>query len=269
MAPKQSRFQLPEGYTQPPPYDPRYPNPADYNAFGFDPRGTAANSTALLFGPNWRPDPGSVSHSPAHLGPPAAPRYGPPANYQLPHLPRPFTPGAPATGYLAGVPGYIAGPAYTPQPQQLQEIPVAQDNPRKTIEHFTAIIDTKNLRKEITFKTDVPYNDFRSRICANLDVIPQTAELAYRIGKLDSTTTVLYFVDLKQQREQKSTRGKKRSRAEDVPPDVTLDDSDTSSEHFKKLSNQLSCEAHNGYCFVRHSGGQATHNAVDIKAMTF
>lgn len=75
--------------------------PEDYSAFGHDPRGTWANAGALLIGPHWRPDQEGI---PRYAGNEvAAPHYGPPADYQIPHLPENFVPRLPPTGYLGAL----------------------------------------------------------------------------------------------------------------------------------------------------------------------
>ena len=73
----------------------------DYNAFGYDPRGTVANAAGLLFGENWRPNQQDI---PRYTGPEvAAPRFGPPADYQQPYLPQNFAPQLPPMGYLGAL----------------------------------------------------------------------------------------------------------------------------------------------------------------------
>lgn len=75
--------------------------PQDYNAFGYDPRGTVANAAGLLFGENWRPNQQDI---PRYTGPGvAAPRFGPPADYQQPYLPQNFAPQLPPMGYLGAL----------------------------------------------------------------------------------------------------------------------------------------------------------------------
>lgn len=61
---------------------------ADYNAFGRDPYGWIAGLCALLFGPSYIPQ---VPNS-QFVGLAEPPRYGPPAHYQLAHLPAGFIP---------------------------------------------------------------------------------------------------------------------------------------------------------------------------------
>lgn len=64
---------------------------ADYNAFGRDPDGRLAYLAAIFYGPLWVP-----RFTPQQFaGPPAPPRYGPPAQYQLQSLPEGFTPNIP------------------------------------------------------------------------------------------------------------------------------------------------------------------------------
>jgi hypothetical protein len=81
----------------------RREHPEDFNAFGYDPRGQVANMTGLAFGENWRPNQQQI---PRYSGPGlqvAPPRYGPPADYQRPHLSDNFVPHLPHTGYLGAL----------------------------------------------------------------------------------------------------------------------------------------------------------------------
>ena len=88
-------------------------NGADYNAFGYDPKGHIAVVAAYFYGPAWQP----VHSQPVHshgipwltgciIGPP---RYRPPASWQIPLLPDK------SIAYLP--PCYIRWPgAYLPGP---------------------------------------------------------------------------------------------------------------------------------------------------------
>jgi len=63
-------------------------NGSNYNAFGFDPDGRVAYLVALFYGPDWVP-----RVTPKQFGgPPAPPRFGPPASYQEDCLPPGFKP---------------------------------------------------------------------------------------------------------------------------------------------------------------------------------
>ena len=75
--------------------------PRDYNAFGYDPRGRVASISGLLFGENWRPDQEDI---PCYHGAEVAPpRYGPPADYQLPYLPNNFVPQFPHDAFSSSL----------------------------------------------------------------------------------------------------------------------------------------------------------------------
>jgi hypothetical protein len=79
---------------------------ADYNAFGYDPYGLVAHLAAHAYGPNWRP-----SHTVQQfMGQPEAPRYGPPAPYQLPYLPPGFMPNPPPLFYGLPAPPFLRPP---------------------------------------------------------------------------------------------------------------------------------------------------------------
>ena len=81
---------------------------ADYNAFGYDPIGLVAYLAAYFYGPKWRPAP---SDNILHLeGKPQAPRYGPPAPYQIPHLPTDFKVRPPPNYYGHPYPPYLPAP---------------------------------------------------------------------------------------------------------------------------------------------------------------
>lgn len=63
---------------------------ANYNAFGYDPDGFLAALVAFFYG-DWVPSVPAQQFG----GPPQAPRYGPPATYQLRYLPEGFQPNPP------------------------------------------------------------------------------------------------------------------------------------------------------------------------------
>lgn len=61
---------------------------SNYNTFGYDPDGRVAYLAALSYGPHWVP-----RFTPKQFGgPPAPPRFGPPAPYQKDCLPPGFKP---------------------------------------------------------------------------------------------------------------------------------------------------------------------------------
>jgi hypothetical protein len=61
---------------------------SNYNAFGYDPDGRITYLAALFYGPGWVP-----RTTPKQFGgPPAPPRFGPPAQYQKRCLPPGFKP---------------------------------------------------------------------------------------------------------------------------------------------------------------------------------
>ena len=82
---------------------------ADYNAFGYDPKGILASVAAFFFGPAWVP---AIPCQP----PPsfkfnlAPPRYGPPNQQQLPLLPDDFIPELPPCYFGSPMPPYLPGP---------------------------------------------------------------------------------------------------------------------------------------------------------------
>jgi hypothetical protein len=50
---------------------------------------------------------------------------------------------------------------------------------------MVASMSTSTIQKMFTIESDIPYLDFRSRVCASLDLEPATAELGYKISGLD------------------------------------------------------------------------------------
>jgi hypothetical protein len=77
---------------------------ANYNAFGYDPDGSIAGISAMLFGPEWIP-PFPLQQ---FVGLPEPPRYGAPAYYQRNCLPEGFTPNLPLDIYPS--PPYLDPP---------------------------------------------------------------------------------------------------------------------------------------------------------------
>ena len=55
---------------------------------------------------------------------------------------------------------------------------------------MVAIMNTATVQKQFSFESDIPYNDLRSRSCANLDLDSSTAELGYKISGLDGPKTL-------------------------------------------------------------------------------
>ncbi|RDB26748.1 hypothetical protein Hypma_005378 [Hypsizygus marmoreus] len=86
---------------------------ADFNAFGYDPKGHKAYLASLFYGPDWVPDvPGQQFG-----GPPEPPRYGPPAKNQRACLPKGWAARAPADLYNCGgpIPPFLPPPkVYNP-----------------------------------------------------------------------------------------------------------------------------------------------------------
>ncbi|KAJ7572773.1 hypothetical protein C8J56DRAFT_1067981 [Mycena floridula] len=237
---------------------PAHSRPEDYNAFDCDHRGSMAN-------------------------------YRPPTPFQIPHLPPDFIPRAPTTGYLAVAPGYALPSvphghyyqdpgAYSQQPAPPTSAAHLQPQtaPKKVINSFTVCLDVGDKLKEITFDTNIQWNDFLSQIAANCDIRPDTAELGYRFGKqnascrtkptdLNKTTfasaldqlvntnlgartqiTIMHVIDMKRAKKEAEnvvTRGKKRMRGDDVPPDAGAS-SDMSTSHHRNLKKDLKCETH-------------------------
>jgi len=152
--------------------------PEDFNAFGYDPRGGVANAAALLFGENWRPDPADV---PRYPGPQAAaPRFGPPANYQVPYLPQNYAPQQPFGGYLGALQyqrregpwaNYPAQEPFVYQPAQYppHPPPLASHPPRPTSPGIRAMHNGAEIRPGgislfyfiYTISTNYPLSVFR------------------------------------------------------------------------------------------------------------
>ncbi|PPR00339.1 hypothetical protein CVT24_004360 [Panaeolus cyanescens] len=327
--------------------------PEDFNAFGYDPRGRIANAAALLFGENWRPDP----DVPRYQGPEvAAPRFGPPAPYQLPYLPENFVAQQPHNGYLGALqyqqrqgpwvnypfpagqqpypphppplaPHAYAQPALAPQahpvPHDAHAYPAmgnvheppaavahgpapagprlkAGPNPETStgVYRMTAHLVCQKLSKQFTFESNIDYNDFRSRACANLDVSPDTAQLGYRIrgsegpktipASLNSATDFSqamericgfisrarskeYGIEVVNINEKPATSNRKgsktankRTRDEDIPP--LFESSDAARRTYKELATATRCEKCKGHCHVMRDG---THQKLTIKDMSY
>ncbi|KAI0281282.1 hypothetical protein BGY98DRAFT_1095023 [Russula aff. rugulosa BPL654] len=165
---------------------------------------------------------------PRYNGPEIAPpRYGPPADYQRPHLPNNFVPRLPHDGYLGALqcqrregpwahyplppmhpcatcpaPSRVLPtrpptsctprswpPAATSTVQQsLRERPNREVNPG--VFRMVATMNTPTVQKQFTIESDILYIDPRSRACANLDLDPSNAELGYRISSAEGPKTV-------------------------------------------------------------------------------
>lgn len=84
-------------------------NCADYNAFGYDPKGCLAAIAAYFYGPAWKPVDGPDIPTPIQRHTIRPPRYGPPAPWQIPSLPWDFVARLPPC-YLGRPDGYLPGP---------------------------------------------------------------------------------------------------------------------------------------------------------------
>ncbi|KAL1712320.1 hypothetical protein EV715DRAFT_267981 [Schizophyllum commune] len=162
---------------------------SDYNAFGFDPTGRVASTCGLMFGSAWRPDPNSIPRSSSH---PAPPRFGPPADYQAPYLPRDFQPQAPPNSYLHAVyTDAVSVDRRQPSRVSVEAEEVEAQDSRKGSEpdKFSVVIVKAEVNREIVLDKDIEYRDFCSRVAANFDIHPDNAanRLGYRIGKYNST----------------------------------------------------------------------------------
>ncbi|RDB18283.1 hypothetical protein Hypma_000649 [Hypsizygus marmoreus] len=82
---------------------------ADFNAFGYDPKGHKAYIASLFYGPDWLPDAPRQQFG----GRPEPPRYGPPARYQRACLPEGWKPRPPRDLYNCGGPM----PPFLPPPK--------------------------------------------------------------------------------------------------------------------------------------------------------
>ncbi|KAL1713627.1 hypothetical protein EV715DRAFT_295909 [Schizophyllum commune] len=253
-------------------------------------------------GPAWRPDPDVVPQEFAH---PAAPRYGPPADYQLPFLPQDFQARAPPASYLQGA--YATTPSRVGSDAgQDQTAGEGTHGGQQASTRFLAIVTTPDLNRELSFDSDVPYVDFCSRIAAAFDIHPDNARFGFRVGKHNSSdgsrtaptlldgahhfrrviaelvdknsrakvhTSVLYMYDMEARRRAADAKAaaqapKKRSREDDVPPGEA-GNTPAGTEALQKLKRHTRCEKHDGYCHVKQSGGEDSHQALDIAALTF
>ncbi|KAF4568380.1 hypothetical protein EYR40_010217 [Pleurotus pulmonarius] len=167
-------------------------------------------------------------------------------------------------------------PPAGPPPFQNNEPPrrIAAAGPQREVRPGVyctfALMSTKTIQKQFAFETDLPFTDFYDRVCANLDLTPMTAALGYHIAGVDGPKKLLMslgseddfskalewiipyisrahskeygieVVNLAQSAASQpaSSKGKKRSRADDVPSDT---EDDMAVEAIKKLCNHLQC----------------------------
>ncbi|TCD67567.1 hypothetical protein EIP91_012264 [Steccherinum ochraceum] len=221
------------------------------------------------------------------LGYPPAPQYPPPPPYPQQPLYPPAQPHAHPPNANVNHPAMRTRPNAEPRPGVF----------RFAVEIFAAS-DTK---RTFTAETDMPYDDFDSRVRANLDGTPVPMTIAFRIsgerGGFQTLATAEDFASVVERVAQKARgarskpvsleiknltppppsssnkKGKgKRTREDDIPSlpedDGSDEGDDTQLKAFKRLEKAVRCESHHGHCYVRKVKGEDTHRRLNHGEMT-
>jgi hypothetical protein len=64
-----------------------------------------------------------------------------------------------------------------------------------------------------------------------------------------------------------TTKPKKRTREDDVPP-ASSDEHPTQLKAYKQLESQIRCKLHHGHCFIDCTSGYDNHRRLDHAEMT-
>ncbi|KAG1746510.1 hypothetical protein EDB19DRAFT_1631718 [Suillus lakei] len=139
----------------------------------------------------------------------------------------------------------------------------------------------------------MPWEDFKSRVLAFLDSAADEVQLVYKFVGDNSRATQLndaeafsiamdhlchkafnartrvVALEVKNAavKQTTTTKAKKRTRADDIPP-ASSDEDVTQLKAYKQLESQIRCELHHGHCFVDRTSGYDNHRRLDHAEMT-
>lgn len=176
---------------------------ADWNIFGYDPKGLLAHLVAYFFG-CWIPD--TFDHLPQWEGEVQPPRYGPPSPQQSKQLPAGWKPTSPPLYYGDPSGPYLPAPckfkqsAFAPLMSSHRRTPVSptgKPKERKAERKCFDLVWLMNSHMKLAFDmtirychrgevryfrecSDVKWWALRRKLCKHLGVEPAKARLAYR-----------------------------------------------------------------------------------------
>ncbi|KAG1878157.1 hypothetical protein F4604DRAFT_1522967, partial [Suillus subluteus] len=208
----------------------------------------------------------------------------PPYQQYLPVQPARMQPKVPAPEY----PPMRSDP--TPELSQVSARLRPNPEPRPGVFSFDIDVIMGDMKRGFRGETDMPWDDFKSRILAYLDA-PEEVQLVYKfIGdnskashlndaeafgitmdrlchKASNARTQVVALEVKNAAaKQTTTKAKKRTREDDIPP--AIDEDSTQLNAYKQLECHIRCELHHGHCFIDHTSGYDNHRHLDHAEMT-
>ncbi|KAG1882071.1 hypothetical protein F4604DRAFT_1536680, partial [Suillus subluteus] len=207
---------------------------------------------------------------------------------QMPHIPQHYPPPLQHQYYP---PHFI----HTGQPPYQQYLPVSarlRPNPEPHPGVFSFDIDviTGDMKRGFRGETDMPWDDFKSHVLAYLDA-PEEVQLVYNfVGdnskashlnnaeafgiamdrlchKASNARTRVVALEVKNAAaKQTTTKAKKRTCEDDIPP--AIDEDSTQLKAYKQLECHIRCELHHGHCFIDCTSGYDNHRRLDHAEMT-
>ncbi|KAG1765170.1 hypothetical protein EV702DRAFT_943726, partial [Suillus placidus] len=154
---------------------------------------------------------------------------------------------------------------------------------RLTVFSFDVDVITGDMKRGFCGETNMPWEDFKSRVLAYLDSTAEEVQLVYKFAgdtskathlndaevfsiamnrlchKASNARTRVIALEVKNAAKQTiATKAKKRTRKDDIPP-ASSDKNPTQLKAYKQLESQIRCELHHGHCFVDRTSGYDNH----------
>ncbi|KAG1792603.1 uncharacterized protein HD556DRAFT_1209294, partial [Suillus plorans] len=156
--------------------------------------------------------------------------------------------------------------------------------PRPGVFSFDIDVIADDMKRGFRGETDMPWEDFKSRVLAFLESAADDVQLVYKfVGdnsratqlndaeafsiamdrlchKASNARTRVVALEVKNAAVKQTTtaKAKKRTRTDDIPP-ASSDEDVTQLKAYKQLESQIRCELHHGHCFVDRTSGYDNH----------
>ncbi|KAG1851556.1 hypothetical protein C8R48DRAFT_612642 [Suillus tomentosus] len=210
-----------------------------------------------------------MPHVPQHYPPPLQHQYYPPhfihqPPYQqyLPMRPTRTQPEVPAPEYPP-TPELSQASSKAPALSQVSARLRPNPEPRPGVFSFDIDVIMGDMKRGFRGETDMPWDDFKSRILAYLDA-PEEVQLVYKF--MGDHSKASHLNDAEAFGIAMDRLCHKASNTYDIPP-VTEEDS-TQLKAYKQLECHIRCELHRGHCFIDRTSGYDNHHRLDHAEMT-
>ncbi|KAG1811050.1 hypothetical protein EV424DRAFT_1327815 [Suillus variegatus] len=162
--------------------------------------------------------------------------------------------------------------------------------PRPGVFSFDIDVVAGDMKRGFRGETDMPWDDFKSRVLAYLNA-PEEVQLVYKFAgdnskashlnnaeafgiamdqlchKVSNARTRVVALEVKNAAaKQTTTKAKKRTREDDIPP--AIEEDSTQLKAYKQLECHIRCELHRGHCFIDRTSGYDDHHRLDHAEMT-